>query len=155
MIEIEYLVDVPYYLPVVATWVFREWCREDGSLGQVVSRYKQRLSRGRIPLTLVAVKDGASVGVISLKLDELPTRPDLFPWLGSLYVVPEHRGEGIGMLLVRRAEFIAQEQGVGMLFAFTDSLGNLCEREGWVYIGDEPYRNEKNVSIYGKNIMSP
>jgi GNAT superfamily N-acetyltransferase len=155
MIEIEYLVDVPYYLHVVASWVFREWCREDGSVEKVLSRYKQRLSRGRIPLTLVALRDGTPVGIISLVLDELPTRPDLFPWLGSLYVVPGYRGNGIGRLLVRRAEFIAQELGVGMLFVFTDSLGDLCEKEGWVYIGDEPDGNNRNVSVFGKNYQSP
>ncbi len=154
MIQIEYLADVPYFLPVVSSWVFREWCRQEGSLERVVSRYRQRLSRGRIPLTLVALKDGAPVGIISLKLEDLPTRPDLFPWLGSLFVLPEHRGRGIGMLLVNQAEFIARELGVATIFAYTDSLGERCEREGWVYVGDEPYHNEKNVSVYEKNIMS-
>jgi GNAT superfamily N-acetyltransferase len=154
MIEIEYLADVPYYLPTVVSWIFREWCREDGDLEQVVLRYRQRLSRGRIPLTLVAIHEGAPVGVISLKLDDLPARPDLFPWIGSLYVVPDYRGKGIGKLLVKRAEFIAQELGAGMIFVFTDALGDLCEKEGWVYVGDAPYKDEKNVSVYGKNLLS-
>ena len=122
MIEIEYLVDVPYYLSIVATWVFHEWCSEDGRPGQVVPDTSRGLSRGLLPLTLVAVKYGASVGVISLKLDERLTRPDLFPWLGSLYVVPEPRGVGIGMLLVRPEIIHCAGTGRRHFFGFTDSL---------------------------------
>ena len=152
MIEIEYLANVPYYLPVIVDWAFREWHRDEGSRKRVLIDYRARLSRDRIPMTLIAVDDGTPVGTVSLKLDELPSRPDLFPWLGSLFVVPGHRGRGIGRRLVSQAESIARDSGVGMLFLITETMGPVYEREGWHCIGEEPYRGNKSIWVYGKNL---
>jgi GNAT superfamily N-acetyltransferase len=152
MIEIEYLADVPYFLPVLVDWAWREWHRQEGEHASVLADYRERISRGRFPLALVAVDDGTPVGTISIKLDELPSRPDLFPWLGSLFVVPRYRKRGIGRKLVGRAESIARDGGVPALFLITEAMGALCEREGWYYIGDEPYREGRSVSVYGKDL---
>jgi GNAT superfamily N-acetyltransferase len=152
MIEIEYLVDVPYFLPVVSSWAFRQWHQGVRSLKSIYTEYRRRLSRDSIPLTLVAVEEGTPVGTISIELDDLPSRPDLFPWIGSLYVEPKFRKRGIGRMLVDKAQGIADDMGAGSLYVMTADLQELCEKEGWFYIGDEPYRNNKDVSIYGKKL---
>jgi GNAT superfamily N-acetyltransferase len=152
MIEIEYLVDVPYFLPVVSSWAFRQWHQGTRSLKSIYTEYRGRLSRDSIPLTLVAVEEGTPVGTISIELDDLPSRPDLFPWIGSLYVVPKFRKRGIGRMLMDKVQGTADDMGAGSLYVMTSDLQELGEKEGWFYVGDEPYRNSKNVSIYGKKL---
>ncbi len=75
-----------------------------------------------LPRTLVALDDdGALAGSVSLVLRDLPSRPDLDPWLASLYVLPAWRGRGLGGRLVRAIEAEGSALGFDRLFAFTES----------------------------------
>jgi GNAT superfamily N-acetyltransferase len=103
LITISYLLDYPQYLPKVANWIFDEWgyLIPDLTLQEVVSRLQTQLNRDSIPLTLVAVYNDLPVGTASIILQDMSSRPDLFPWLASVYVVPEFRNQGIGSQLVK------------------------------------------------------
>jgi len=54
-------------------------------------------------VALVAVVSGQAVGTVTLKSDDWRPREDLSPWLGGLFVLPEHRGRGIAGRLVATA----------------------------------------------------
>src|SRR4051812_20450451 len=56
-----------------------------------------------IPLTLVAAEGNEPVGSVSLVESDLTGWDHLTPWLASLYVRPDWRGQGIGKLLVGHA----------------------------------------------------
>jgi GNAT superfamily N-acetyltransferase len=43
-----------------------------------------------------------AVGMVSLKFHDMDTRPDLDPWLGGLFVLPEWRNRGVGAMLMHR-----------------------------------------------------
>jgi polyamine oxidase len=94
---------------------------------------------GAIPSTWVVRDDaGAVVGSVSLlATDDLPGCDHIGPWLGSLYVRPEHRGRRIGEVLVAHLEAAARDAGFVRVWLFTeadDAHGGLLawyERQGW------------------------
>ena len=59
------------------------------------------------------------------------TRRDRSPWLAGVFVVPERRGGGIGVALVRRATAEAARFGVERLQGFYRNLG-------WSALATEP-----------------
>jgi GNAT superfamily N-acetyltransferase len=102
-IEIEYLADHPDTIPVLASWLYQEWGYRspDGAPSGMEEMLKTRLNRDWLPLALVALEGESPAGTVSLKLQELDSRPQYPYWLGSLYVPPEFRRRGIGSQLVR------------------------------------------------------
>lgn len=82
-----------------------------------------------MPLTLAARESDAVVGTVILVHSDLEARPDLSPW-ASLYVVPDHRGKGIGSLLIAA---VVQEAKLGFssLFLFTQTSEALYAKRGW------------------------
>jgi predicted N-acetyltransferase YhbS len=97
--EIHYLAEFPHYVPIVAFWNFREWHIGKQPFDEIIARYQARLQVNKIPTTLIAVEDTMPVGSVSLKENDLPQRPDLNPWLASLYVLADYRGRDIGRRL--------------------------------------------------------
>lgn len=92
---------------------------------------------GGIPQTLVAQSpDGRLLGSVSLIRDDLPSRPDLNPWLASLLVLPEHRGSGIGQKLVRAAESVFATLGERTFYAFTEHAAGFFLRLGFERLGN-------------------
>src|SRR5947209_5121278 len=89
---------------------------------------RQRLGRG---VLLVAWLDGVPVGDVYLRLeapdeDEPADLRDV-PLLSHLEVLPEHRKQGIGSLLMEHAEAIAWRRGydrvaLGVTEANTDAI---------------------------------
>ena len=71
------------------------------------------------------------VGTASLRLDDLPDRPDLSPWLAGVYVVPEHRNKGIASALCKRIAAEASRLGIVQLYLCTEDQENLYRKLGW------------------------
>jgi GNAT superfamily N-acetyltransferase len=69
----------------------------------------------------------------------MDTRPDLSPWLAALFVIPSHRGRGIGTALIRRCEREAWSVGANRLYLHTTTAQDLYERLGWATLGEEAY----------------
>ena len=131
MSHILHLADVPQYLPIVAYWNYREWHAGERPFDEIIRRYQERMNYTDIPITLVAVEDTMPVGSVSIKMDDLPDRSDLNPWLASLYVVADYRGRGIGNKLLQAAKHASQTAGVSRLYLFTHTANVLYERDGW------------------------
>jgi GNAT superfamily N-acetyltransferase len=92
-----------------------------------------------IPCAWVAFADDNPVGTVSLIEHNMDTRRDLSPWLAALFVLPSHRGGGIGTALVHRCEHEAWRVDVSRLYLYTTTARGLYERLGWVPFTEEEY----------------
>ncbi len=77
---------------------------------------------------------------------------DLSPWLASIYVLPENRGQGIGTALVERVIEEAVELGIETLYLFTPDRKGFFASLGWSVVEHTEYREQK-VVIMALHIM--
>lgn len=143
MEAITYLPTDPTTIRTIAEWHQVEWghLSDRNTQDRIAEFHEQRESRS-IPLTLVAWHDERPVGTASLLVHDMDTHPELTPWLGSVYVVPEMRGRGFGTQLCRSAMQEAGRLGVGTLYLFTPDQEQLYARLGWEVVAKEQYRGE-------------
>jgi predicted N-acetyltransferase YhbS len=128
-----YLRDRPEFFPLVANWIWDEWKHLVAQRSaQEFEAWMRAGRRGRgLPTTLVWIEDEQPVATVSLECDDMEIRPDLTPWLASLFVLPAHRGRGLGRALVRAAEAEAHALGVGELFLYTPEHEDFYTALGW------------------------
>jgi len=132
--------DAPALAPIVGTWIEHEWRRLPihKYLRAVASRRPWRFP---LPRTLVAVSRLTDnvIGTVSLLKDDMETRPDLNPWIGCLFVLPEWRHRGLGAALVGEGEKLARRMHLPRLYLFAAKETALYWRLGWTEIGRESY----------------
>lgn len=112
---------------------------------------RERLMAGAttepIPHTLVAVTDqGTLAATGSVKLNELPGHPDKVHWIGEVFVLPAHRGRGLGSRMTRALTDHAFSQGVPEVFLYTPDQQSLYARLGWVEVARDVV-NDETVSV--------
>jgi N-acetylglutamate synthase-like GNAT family acetyltransferase len=86
--------------------------------------------------------DAEPVGLASLVVCDMGTRPDLSPWLAAVYVLPAFRRRGIATALVTHVLVQAWWFGVRQLYLWTDSAASLYSRVGWRPLAEEPYKGK-------------
>jgi GNAT superfamily N-acetyltransferase len=156
--SIDYLADHPGAILTLARWHHAQWkhLNPNDTVAQRIARFQAHLGKRQIPTTFVALavaetqSDGrvpASVlGSASLIAHDMDTRPDLSPWLASVFVASQHRGQGIGTALVRRVIQEAETLGVENLYLFTtpDKRG-FYTRLDWELIERTRYRGYSQI----------
>jgi GNAT superfamily N-acetyltransferase len=152
MAEIHYLADYPQYLPIIAFWNYREWHIGKQAFDEIMDRYRQRLGRDEVPTTLIALEDTMPVGSVSIKENDLLERPDLNPWLASLYVLADYRGRDIGRRLLHAGEKSARAAGIGRLYLFTHTAAGLYEKEGWTFMESVTRADGISEAVYYKDL---
>jgi GNAT superfamily N-acetyltransferase len=116
----------------VARWLWEEWGRRKGRpFERTHGMIAARTARCGLEQCFVALQDGAPVGTASLAAEDADSRPDLSPWLASVFVAPAARGRGYGRLLVTAVECAARSSGFGTLWLFTDGAAGLYAALGW------------------------
>lgn len=124
-------------LDVLARLHHAEWSHVSRftTVDQHADKLKSRISSGhdRIPATYILLIDGVAAGSVSLldRDDIGGVRPDLSPWLASLYVEPRHRRLGYGSALVKHCIQQAAKCGCSTLYLYTDTHSKFYERLGW------------------------
>src|SRR3954470_4058233 len=128
----------PDYVPQVVDWLREEfWHAGSPSREQQIATILAQPDRSEE--TFVLFDDNVPVGTASLVNDDLPSRPDLSPWLASVLVLPPFRGKGYSAPLVRRVEKAAALSAT-TLWLYTWSAEPVYAKLGWQRVG--PSRDE-------------
>jgi predicted N-acetyltransferase YhbS len=139
--HIDYLADHMEFAPVLAAGHHAEWSAHyaDWPLAQALAELQSHTSRRQIPTTLVAIEDDRLLGSVSLLGADLDGWDHLTPWLASLFVIPERRGQSLGRQLVARAVEEAASLGVPTLYLWTAGQRTYYERLQWEPIATVPH----------------
>ena len=135
MTKIAYLADHPEHIHTVAEWIYNQWTdKNKKTLDEVIGSFKKRCVKNKIPLTLVALAEDECVGTVTLYKNDLETRKELEPWLGSLYVSPSYRKQGIGEELTKQAIEVSKQLGFDKLYLRTEEKADYYSKRGWDFI---------------------
>jgi N-acetylglutamate synthase-like GNAT family acetyltransferase len=136
----------PDTVPTLAAWLFEQWgyFHDHDSVERRIQELNERLQTHELPVAFVALSSGAPeaepIGTASLTPDDLETRPDLTPWLASVFVRAENRRSGVGAALVHAVVAHARLLRVETLYLFTEDRADFYESLGWSLVGPEVYR---------------
>lgn len=132
--RIERLQDAPEALPTVAAWIHQEFPHE--FVGVSFADWTRDLGDAQASsiTSFVALENDQVIGTASLDASDLPARPDLSPWLASVYVPPEHRSHGIASRLIARVEHEARTRGVTRLYLHTADRESFYRERGWAVL---------------------
>lgn len=107
---------------------------EDWGLAAARAEFRTHKTDGLLPATLVLHDNGQVAGSVSLIYGDCEARKDLNPWLASLYVFPEFRGQGHAHRLVEAAIRHAAAAAQKELHVFTELAGGLFRRHGFALL---------------------
>jgi GNAT superfamily N-acetyltransferase len=152
--KITCLANHPEHVSTVAKWVMDEWGHESPGMTQesLEEKFRTHLKRKAIPLTLLAMDEERPLGTASLVFYDMKDRQDLSPWLAAVYVLPEHRGKGIGLKLVKSIELLSANLEVEKLYLFTPDREAFYAHMNWTVLERTRHR-EKDVVIMAKEIL--
>lgn len=132
----------PQHIPTLAAWHHREWAHLNpgDTLETRIVRMQRYLSGALLPSTFVCKHDGQLAGSAAIVACDMDTRPELTPWLASVFVAPPFRRQGIGGSLVRHVMMQAKQAGMQKLYLFTPDQAVFYQKLGWRMFAKEVYR---------------
>ncbi len=139
------LIETQASLEQLAAWHHAEWehLNPGKTLEMRLEEMQEYLEGKPVPRTLVA-KDGVQVmGSAAIIESDMETKPELSPWLASVFVEPSFRKRGIGSSLVKQVMNYAKEIGVKTLYLYTEHEASFYEKLGWQVIAKEDYRQQE------------
>lgn len=149
-IQIKYLCEVEDQIPNLAQLYYNEWASKYKDLNQVIDNLKKRLSKTKLPISLVALIDKQVIGAISLKDYEIEYE-NKTPWLASLIVDKNYRNLGIGKLLIDELIKKAKKLNYEELYLYTDNASDYYSKLNWSCIDSIDYKG-KRITIFKKSI---
>lgn len=136
-VVIENISDHLDLLDTICEWHRQEWGDE------WAEQVRHSINKNALPTIYVAIENDVPIGTAMLVNEDMLTHPEISPWLGGVFVRPEHRGRGIATALSRHAMNEAARLGVNRLWLYTVAARPLYERLGWVYQKEEDYLGEQ------------
>ena len=109
--------------------------------------------REGIPSIFIATSETQLIGSAAVVKQDMDTRPDLSPWLASVFVKKDFRHQGIATALIARCECEAAKSGANSWHLFTEYAAKLYEHLGWRHMERCEYRGVM-VNVMSKPIVS-
>jgi len=165
MYRVEPAANHPDVVATVGGWHWTEWGHADPA-GQVswTAGLRHASNLDMIPMLLVALAGNEPVGSITLVQHDMDTTNErwrdvverwrgLTSWLSGLFVVPEHRGRGIGSQLVRASEAEAHRLGVKRLYVYSsDAEGLYRDKHDDGLLGRD-FHEDEAVAVMAKDLL--
>jgi len=139
------LKQVPHFLPTLAEWHQAQWSylNPGENLHHRITRMQDYLNEDFIPSTFVAIED-TLVGSAAIVAHDMETRPELGPWLASVYIAPAYRHRGVASALIEHVKQQALQHDIRELFLFTpDALVAFYLQRGWQLVEATTYRGSR------------
>lgn len=148
-----YLADRPEMIPLLAGWFYDEWGvhHPDLTLASIEHKLKGRLNREQVPFVIVLIQDETPIASASIKIQEMETHPHYLHWLGSVYVLSQYRGQGIGTGLIRYTIGEAKRLAVNELYLYTRNKEKFYSRLGWKPV-ETPIYHSRRVIIMKQDL---
>jgi GNAT superfamily N-acetyltransferase len=137
MRRIEHLCLLPSLKPVVSAWLLSEWPEWYGPAGQgnlLQDVESFAASTHQLPVGYVVFENDVPIGFGSLKKDSIASHAHLWPWAASGFVLPTHRGKGVGAYLLQHIAKHAKQLGHPQVYCGTSTARSLLQRAGWTEI---------------------
>jgi N-acetylglutamate synthase-like GNAT family acetyltransferase len=148
-------VDRPDLVPIVAEWLWREFWQPGGfTLEQTRKSVAASLTRLGLPQCFVLLIDGKPIGTASLAASDLEERPDLTPWLASVFIIPEARGRSLVTHLIEAVEAECRAASVPTLWLFTNTAERVYARAGWHSVETVRRQNKPSVILMRRNLFA-
>ncbi|MEA9580767.1 GNAT family N-acetyltransferase [Xanthomonas nasturtii] len=126
--------DTPEHLPAIAHAHLQAFgsLLPDWNIDEALSELRSHTRDGVIPTTWVALDQSHWLGSVSLLENDDGRIRQWSPWLASLYVQPQARGQGIGEALVAHCVRAAAQLQVPLLYLYCQpALVPFYQRLGW------------------------
>ena len=108
--------------------------KNNESLEEVKCTFSHSLNKNKLPQTFVAMINGKPVGMYQISIvDDLYSRPDLYPWLINVYVDKDYRNQKVCTNLMKTVNQNAKNLGLSELYLYTKHVG-LYEKFGWKFV---------------------
>jgi GNAT superfamily N-acetyltransferase len=140
---------------MVAQWLWDEWHQDAGDTFEATrDAVAASVSPYGPPQTFVLLVDDRPVGTASLVAHDLDERPDLSPWLAGVFVVPEARGRGLAMHLIRAVETACRSAEIGTVWLHTADAERVYARAGWHVVESIQRRGRRPVTLMRRDLTS-
>lgn len=135
--------DSPH-VAILAEWTHDTWghLHPGRRLDTAIALLREECGTGGVPSVFAALHGDTPVGTASLVADDMSDRRDLTPWLASVFVRPDWRGQGIASRLVQRVEEEALVYGHDHFYLYTPDQQALYRRLEWHDLEERDYRGE-------------
>jgi predicted N-acetyltransferase YhbS len=152
-LRFEYLVEDQKYIPLIATWLHKEFVeniKPGISLENVIQKLHSH-KKQEFPITMIAKEGDQCVGTISLFENDFKGMK-VKPWLASLIVDKQHRGTGIGKGLINEITNVALNMGYKKLYLRTEHAAEYYKKLGWLFIDKRTDDSGIETEIFSKEI---
>ncbi|MFO3704683.1 GNAT family N-acetyltransferase [Xanthomonas codiaei] len=133
-VRIACVAETPQHLPAIAQAHLQAFgaLLPDWTLDQALDELRSHTRDDVIPTTWIALDRAHWLGSVSLLDTDDARLGDWSPWLASLYVRPQARGQGIGQALVAHCVQAAARLKVPLLYLYCQpALVPFYQRLGW------------------------
>jgi N-acetylglutamate synthase-like GNAT family acetyltransferase len=153
-VTVTYLADTPEVIPLIAKWQHKQWGDLPGArtLDQISKQLHAHLQRDAMPTTFVARVQHQPVGCASLVASDMKALPQWIPWLSSVLVVPQMRGQGVGTRLVECVAAKAVELGYPRLYLYTLDQMHFYQQLRW-QISHVRFYRDHNMTVMTRDLI--
>lgn len=155
-VTVSLLADSPGSVRAVADMRWREWGHfpESGDPTWWLDVTSHEAGRDQLPVTFVA--HGAAndvLGAVGLDTYDLDERRDTSPWVTGMIVRQDHRGKGVGRLLMQHLEQWAADHDIAEAWVGTDLARGFYERCGWVVLETFTSTTGQHMTVLHKKLL--
>jgi len=162
-VQLNYLCDVPQFVPDVARVLFAEWPDvytdyfDMQSLPAVEEQLREDyMKKDKLGLVLVASVNGKFACTGTLTTDDVPAGHPYHgvkPWLTCLYCVPEFRKRGIATRVFETIASLARRWGYRHIWLITEDMQALYKKHGWREIETLPVWAPRVFTVMRRDLV--